>query len=354
MALAQAHALAKQVRVTLISDAFPPDLSLDHVRVAMPDLRRLRRFRHVFDELAFVRGARRALRSLHGVDFILTHAHAVAYLAARGRGVPVGMVVHGDIFERPPGTYDARLTAFYKWVTPRADRSVDLVIALARPFAELARNRGARRVAIIPNGIDPASFGAPPDEVRPRHTPFRILNVGRFGVEKGLGDLIDACGRLDLDHELTLAGGGPLEAELRKRGGDRVRFVPPQPRAMLGAVYAAHDVFCSSSLSEPFGTVLLEALVSGLPVIATAVGGTPEIVEDGLNGLLVPPRDPAAMANAIRRLAADEDLRQRLAANARGSVLPRLSWENTAERILDAIDGTTREATRDAARTMRA
>jgi glycosyltransferase involved in cell wall biosynthesis len=337
IALGQAAALAKHARVTLISDAFPADCAFERLVVRMPNTHWLRRLRHVPDELAFVRGARRALQSLSDIDFVLTHAHAAAYLAARPRGVPFGLVVQGDIFERPAGTYDARLTAFYKWVTPRAYRTAAIVFVQSEQFAALARRRGARNVEIMPHGIDLAAIGATAVTSTSRHTPFRILNVGRLAVEKGLDDLLDACALLGFEYELTLVGSGPLEAHLRARASDRVRFPGPQPRSMLGALYAQHDVFCTSAISEPFGMVVLEALACGLPVIGTRVGGIPEMVRDGVNGLLVPSRDARALAGALTRLATDEPLRARLAASARPSVLPRFSWDEIGARILAAI-----------------
>jgi len=345
--MGQANALAQHARVTLVSDTFPADCALDRVRVAMPNTHWLRRLRHVPDELAFARNARRALRSIPDLDFVITHAHAVAYLAARPRGVPFGLVVQGDIFERPAGTYDSRQTAFYKWVTPRAYQSANIVWVQSQQFAALARERGATNVELMPHGIDPDSIGAtlthPPhgDETSPGQpsgtTALRLLYVGRLSIEKGLDDLLHACALLDFDYELTLVGSGPLEAQLRARANPRVKFVGPQARGTLGSIYAQHDVFCIASVSEPFGMVVLEALVCGLPVIGTRVGGIPVMVRDGLNGFLVPPRDPRALADALTRIGRDETLRAHLAAQTRHSVLPRFAWDAIAEQILHGI-----------------
>ena len=140
VALRQARELERHAKVTLVS----PD---------GPNLHWLHRFRHVPDEIAFARAARRALRAL-APDFVLAHGHAASYLAARHAGVPHGLFVHGDISDRPAGTYDARLTAFYRWVTPRAYREADVVFVLAPFFAEIARGHGAKRVEIVPNGVD--------------------------------------------------------------------------------------------------------------------------------------------------------------------------------------------------------
>ncbi|HEX7830188.1 MAG TPA: glycosyltransferase family 4 protein [Thermoanaerobaculia bacterium] len=335
VALRQARELAKSERVTLISDSFPDDCAFERILVAPPDFALLRRLRHVFDEVAFARVAKNALLAIPDVGFVLAHSHATAYIAARHRGVPFGLFVHGDIFDRPAGTYDARLTAFYQWVTPRAYRAANVTFVLSQPFVELATRHGAKDVVIVPNGIDPAEIGA--RETGARHTPLRILNVGRLAVEKGLDDLIDACDLLDFDYRLTFVGSGPLAEHLLARGNAKMQFIGVQPRSNLGALYADHDVFCAPSISEAFGLVVLEALACGLPVVGTRVGGIGEMVQDEANGLLVPPHDPRALADALTRLANDEPLRARLAANARASVLPRFSWAEIGARILGVI-----------------
>jgi glycogen synthase len=306
----------------------------------MPDLHALRRFRHVFDEVAFARSARRALRRIDRIDFVLCHSHSASHLAARPLGIPFGFFVHGDITDRPPGTYDPRLTAFYKWVTPRAYASAGVVFVLAPFFAGLAKQGGARQVVVIPNGIDPADIGLPPSAPPARARsggPLRILYVGRLSVEKGIEYLLDACALLDVDYQLTIAGGGPLLPAVEGRAGQRTIILGKVPKEKLGGVYKEHDVFCTPSLSEPFALAILEALVSGLPVVGTQVGGIPDVVVHGVNGLLVPPRDPAALADALATLARDEALRSRLAAAAYRSVLPRLSWTHVGDAIAEVV-----------------
>jgi glycosyltransferase involved in cell wall biosynthesis len=343
IALRQARELTGHARITLVSDSFPDDTAWAERRlVRMPDLHRLRRFRHVPDEIAFGRGARAALRSLESVDFILAHAHSAAYLGARGLGIPFGFFVHGDIFARPKGTYDARLTAFYRWIAPRAYASADVVFVLAPYLAEMARTRGARKVEVVPNGIDLHDLGldAPP-ETRPRSGPLRMLAVGRLSVEKGIEHLLAACRLLapDVDYELTIAGTGPLEADLCNAAADlpRVRFVGAVPRALLGRLYRDHDLFVTATLNEAFALVVLEALACGLPVIGTDIDALRAVVQEGGNGLLVAAVDARALAGAIERIARDETLRRSLAANAHASVLPRYGWAAIGDEIASIV-----------------
>jgi len=357
VALRQGRELARHASQTLISDSRP-----DHVQwaelslLSLPDLTFLRRFRHVPDEYLFVRAARRALWAAHArrpIDFVICHSHAVAALTAapfRGRtGVRFGLVVHGDIFDRPRGTYDARQTAFYRHVTPRAYRSADVIFALSPHMGWLAVRGGAppAAVVVVPNGIDPADIGLQDAVARRRRADgLRLLYVGRLAVEKGVDVLIAACGLLpaSLPFELDIVGTGPCEESLRRsiQGlglGGRVHMLGARPRHELGPVYAAHDIACVPSLSEPLGGVVLEALASGIPVIATNVGGNPFMVRDSVNGLLVAPADPRALADAIALLARNERLWEALAEQAAPSVRTRFSWPAIGDQIVGVIRG---------------
>ena len=170
-----------------------------------------------------------------------------------------------------------------------------------------------------------------------------MLTVGRLSVEKGIEHLLGACRLLDpsVDYELTIAGSGPLEVDLRNAAADfpRVRFAGAVPRPSLGALYRDHDLFVTGTLNEAFALVVLEALACGLPVIGTDIDALRAVVTEGMNGLLVVPADPCALADAIARIARDETLRLSLAANAHGSVLPRYGWAAIGDAIADVIHG---------------
>jgi glycosyltransferase involved in cell wall biosynthesis len=339
IALRQARELTRHARITLVSDSFPDGIDwADLARVPMPDFHALRRLRHVPDEVAFGRNVNRVLRSLQGIDFILAHAHSAAHIGARGLGIPFGFFVHGDIFARPKGTYDARLTAFYRWIAPRAYRSADVVFALAPYLADMARTHGAKQVEVIPNGIDLTDLGEIPHQPATSNQQ-RLLSVGRLAIEKGVEHLIAACRLLTIDWTLTVAGSGPLESHLRDAARDlpNIRFLGNIPRTALGALYREHDLFVTATLNEAFALTLLEALACGLPVIGTDIPALRAVIREGENGLLVPPADPRALAAAIERVASDDALRQTLAANAHDSVLPEYSWPAIGDRLADRI-----------------
>jgi glycosyltransferase involved in cell wall biosynthesis len=140
--------------------------------------------------------------------------------------------------------------------------------------------------------------------------------AGRLTRAKALGVLSGALERLD-GVTLLAAGEGEERAALH---GENVRLLGALPRERVLELLAAADATVLSSAWENFPHVLVESLAVGTPVVATEVGGVPEIVQDGANGLLVPPDDPAALAAAIGRLLGDDELRGRLARAARPSV----------------------------------
>jgi glycosyltransferase involved in cell wall biosynthesis len=329
IALGQARELARAFDVTVVSEQPPPAryaLPFERIRPAAWTF--LRRFAHVPLELSFARAVRRKVRALRP-DFVVCHSHVVgAHLAGVA---PYAVVVNGDIFERPYGTYDARLTALYRRMTPRAYRNAAVVVIVSPAMRSFAISGGAREEAIelIPNGIDPDELGPLPAQ---RPTEHRVLYVGRLAPEKGVEDLIEAIRITRLP--LTIVGSGPLERELRAQGAHLpIDFVGPRLRSELGALYASHSVTCVPSISDPLPTVVLESLLCGTPVVGARAGGIPWMVEDGVNGLVVEPRNRHALAAAL----AKRDELARMAPHTRASVLPRFSWETIGQQLRDAI-----------------
>ncbi len=165
-----------------------------------------------------------------------------------------------------------------------------------------------------------------------------FLHVGRLAAEKSVGDLIDAyrlaSERLPADSiHLIVAGTGPEERALRAKAPPGVTFLGLLDRQRtLPQLYASADAFLFSSLTETLGLVVLEAMASGLPVIAPAAGGVADHLRDRMNGIVVPPSSPAAMANAIVELALDSHERQRLGAGARLTANA-LSWRAELDRL---------------------
>jgi phosphatidylinositol alpha-mannosyltransferase len=202
-----------------------------------------------------------------------------------------------------------------------ADR-IDVRIAVSRAAARFAGSRLGGAFRIVPNGVDVARFShADPADLGPG---TKVLFVGRLDERKGFGFAVDAFAVLAADRpDLTLvvAGEGPerralmrLPDELRRR----VRSLGSVPNADLHPIEAACDLFLGPAIGgESFGIVLVEAMAAGLPVVASDIAGYDEVVSDGIEGLLVPPRDPGALAAAAGRILDDGALARSMSEAAR-------------------------------------
>jgi glycosyltransferase involved in cell wall biosynthesis len=252
----------------------------------------------------FVRAARR-------VDADLLHAHWLpAGWVAERSGKPYVVQVWGT---------DVELARRAPWLARRVLRGARLVIAASNDLAERARVLGAREVRVIPSGVElPAHVGAEAE-------PAEVLYAGRLSAEKGVLELLDAAQGLNL----VVAGDGPLRDRVPFGRG----FVPHEE---LQQLYARAAVVACPSRREGFGVACLEAMAHGRPVVATRVGGLLDLVVDGETGIVVPPRDPAALRSALERLLADPDLRRRLGAAGRDRARTYFSWEKVTDATLAA------------------
>ena len=288
----------------------------------------------------------------------LTRAHRVDLLHANGpqTNVPAGLA--GRLTGVPVIWHARNLIAGDMWdvdraLAPLATRIVCNADAIRRRFAG---SRGWERSVTIINAVDTREFhpGVPRAPFRrelgvPDAAPL-IGIVGRLGLGKGHEHFVEAALRLlggGLDAHFAVVG-DPLfdedtwRADALRRAvkdagrEDRVRFVGY--RRDIPAVMRGLDVLVLASDAEPCGRVLFEAMAAGTPIVATNSGGTPEIVRDGIEGILVPPRDPAALARAIGALAADPGLRARLGAAGVARVAAEFTIERYVARTLAVYD----------------
>ena len=233
------------------------------------------------------------------------------------------------------------------WIWRRATRVVAVCESLGRQAQETLPGL---EYSVIQNGVDLARFhpraggnGAPNQRIR-------CLAVSRLVERKGLDDLIRAFGTLERGrYELEIVGGGPDEQPLRALTAelgldDLVHFTGPLDRVRTAARFRDADIFTLASWEEAFGNSFAEALASGLPVIGTYVGGIPELVEHGRNGVLVPPRDPETLAAAIRFLGGRPELRAEMGRRNRAHAEANLSWERMTTRYLATYQGLRRRA----------
>ncbi|WP_405014221.1 glycosyltransferase [Kitasatospora sp. NBC_01539] len=254
----------------------------------------------------------------------LVHSHmpipaVAARLVAFGRRGPRLVHTEHNVWER--------YRTATRWANALTYRRNDAVVAVSHAVAAtIGRRRpGDDWVTVVHHGPDlggapegPAARAAAREALGLPQDALVVGTVGNLTPKKDQAGLLDAFARLRRDHPsaaLVLIGAGPLEAELRAAAGGGVVFAGS--RADVPALLPAFDVFTLSSRQEGLPVALMEAMTSGLPSVVTRVGGMPEVLADDEQGLLVPPGDPAALAAALGRLAADPALRERLGTAAR-------------------------------------
>jgi glycosyltransferase involved in cell wall biosynthesis len=254
--------------------------------------------------VSFRRAAARAAR-----DVDLVHAHWLgAGAVAATLGKPYVLQVHGT---------DLVLgRRFPRFAGPILHRAA-AVVAGSRALADDARALGAHDVRIVPTGVDIPADVVPPDE------PPHVLYVGRLSEEKGVLELAAAA----RDLPLVVAGAGHLASRVPG-------LVGPVPPRELGGYYDRASVVAVPSRREGYGLTAREAMAHGRPVVASAVGGLLEAIDDGVTGVLVPPRDVAALREALEDLLVDAAKRKRLGAAARAYAVEHFSREAEVEALL--------------------
>ncbi len=202
------------------------------------------------------------------------------------------------------------------------------------------------RVVVAPNAVDAELFASRTDERERLRAELGVdrpcvLYVGRLAPEKGVDVLLEAA--RGLDAQLVVAGSGPEDARLRSAAPANVRFVGQLDRDALPALYAAADVLCLPSRSEPWGMTLNEGAAAGLPLVATeAVGAAWDLIEDGRNGFRVPVGDPDALREALRRLVDDEAFRRAAGGRSRelAAGFTAAAWAEAVGRLAAEVAST--------------
>jgi glycosyltransferase involved in cell wall biosynthesis len=281
------------------------------------------------------------LRSADGV--LATWAYpdgCAAVLAARAAGKACVVKVHGSDVNVVLRTRAARAVAAR--VLPLADA----VIAVSKPLADEIVSLGVprSRVHLVMNGVDAALFH--PRDRRAARAALRVaedrrlvLFVGRLEPQKGINELLDAFDAVRSrvpGATLALVGDGVSQGEVRARVAgwdpDAVRLLGPLPPAEVAAWVGACDVMTLPSWAEGTPNVVLEALASGRPVVGTRVGGIPDVLRDERSGILVPPRDPGALAVGLQ-----DALVRRWDVAAVHACGPG-SWQESAERVAAVLE----------------
>ncbi|MFN8168983.1 MAG: glycosyltransferase family 4 protein [Candidatus Nanopelagicales bacterium] len=295
---------------------------------------------------------------LHAHDWLVAHAAANLRSAYE---VPIVATMHATEAGRHqgwlPDDFSASIHAVEWWLTFEARR----VIACSQHMRwEVTRlfELPAEKVDVLPNGIDLAEWTTDPDEVAAARATYAgsadgplVLFAGRLEWEKGVHTLVDALPRLRRRFpglRLVVVGKGSQQEELealarRRRVSRAVEFAGWLTEGGLRSVSAAADVAVVPSVYEPFGLVALEAAALGTPLVVADTGGLAEIVEHGETGLVFPPLDAAARADAVTEVLRDEVLARRVVRAAREVVERDYSWPTLAAATVEVYERAVRE-----------
>ena len=300
--------------------------------------------------LALVSGTQKLLSESYRERYDVLHAHWVvpngtmAWPVSKARGLPLVVSLHGsDVFmSEKKGAFRSAAKLAFSQARAATACSDDLAMrSLALGATEKPR--------VVPYGVDIGLFGDEPPELRQslgiEKDALVILAVGRLVHKKGIEFLVDAAAALGQEAlHVVIAGKGDLRPALEERARqaglyDRTHFVGNVERDALPDYFAMADIVAVPSVRDGAGNVdglpnvLLEAMASGTAIVASDVGGIPQAIRAGEDGLLVPEKDPGSLAEALRKLASSSDLRKTLGASARKRAEQDFSWDLVGKRF---------------------
>ncbi len=274
---------------------------------------------------------------IHAVNPFVLGRGAPFY--SRRLGVPLVASYHTNI---------AAYASFYKlglfdratrWYTRKLHNRAALNLCTSEATLRYLAREGVERLRLWPQGVDAKRFH--PDKFRKEwrvrltggHPADKLLlYVGRLGHEKDVGRLKVVLGELP-GVRLALVGDGPARRELEQEyANTRAVFTGALQGEELSAAFASADAFLFPSTTETLGIAMIEALASGLPVLAAKTGATGEVVDDGETGLLYEPGSDAALVDAAREIVSDDDLRARMGRNARAAA-ERRDWGSATRKL---------------------
>lgn len=286
---------------------------------------------------------------------LLSH-EAITHLHAHFATAPASVAMFVHHLTGIPYTFTAHAKDIYFDATPRLLRAkirhARAVVTISeynrRHLTRLTHPSESSKVRRVYNGMDLVSYSNGHHGSQKLPVPS-IVTVARLIEKKGIGDLIRACHILrerGRSFRLEIIGKGPLRAALKRQVHlldlqNLVRFQGALAQEAVREAYRQADIFALPCVISEDGdrdgipTVLLEAMACGLPVVSTGVSGIPELVESGRDGILVEPRNPGMLADALERLLSDESLRKKLGAAASAKVTKQFSVERSVTELLE-------------------
>lgn len=266
------------------------------------------------------------------IGWLLKRSYGLPYIISlRGADVP------SDEVKRFAKQYKV-LRPFIRWLW----RDADALVAVSNGLRSYAKETSPDLpIQVIPNAIDLSAFTPAPQ--RGTNGLVRLLYVGRFNVFKNVETLVEAVGKLSQmdvgEFELNLVGEGEQRPVLERIVSElgltrRVNFVGWVARDQIADHYRRADVFVTATTWEGMPNTVLEAMACGLPIVGTQASGLHELVRDGLNGYLVPTKDPEALAQALARLMGDGYERRRMGRESRKLAEREFAWEYIARQYV--------------------
>lgn len=314
----------------------------------------------------------RELATMERPDLLHLHARkrlgGIARSVAADRGIPYVLSLHGGLLDVPDDEfagYTARVRGALEWgrlpgwwLGSRAvERDAAAILAVGRAECRAIQRRlpGAR-VEYLPNGVDTSAFQhGDGDGFRERfgvpHDARILLTLGRIDPQKNQLSSIETLRRLLprfpglhlvlVGHVTDRAYRDRIDRSVGRAGLQRhvtvVEGIDPSSPHLAGALHAA-ELFVLPSVHEPFGIVVLEAWAAGRAVVASSVGGIPDLIEHGRTGLLASPGDPDGLARLCEQALTDARLRRRLGGEGRRDAVRRYEWERVTDRLLSIYD----------------
>lgn len=284
--------------------------------------------------LSFIAAARRAVaRAVHRHGSDIVHAHwwfPSGVAAASGSAVPIVTTMHGTDVRVAIDSSTARHAL--RWVLGRSAATTTVSNWLAAEVRQVAP-ASAPMVAPMPAATELFSPGG-------EREARLLLFVGRFNSQKGASHLLEAVAGMREEVRLRLIGDGPDGETLRRKAealgiSGRLEWLPPQPQRALAEHYRQASVVVVPSIEEGLGMVAVEAQLCEAPVVASASGGLPDVIEDGITGVLVPPAAPEPLARALDALMAEPSRASSLGQAGRRAALATFAPEAVAARYAD-------------------
>jgi glycosyltransferase involved in cell wall biosynthesis len=337
--------LDKLARLAKKSGRWPTALIHEHERKFGPDYKAALRARNALFFVELFEAER--VPHFH-VHFANRAAHTAMFVKAIS-SIPFSITAHGQDFMSDLGSNELlrELCATAEFVGAETNYSRDLLAERCPESAE--------KIFRVYNGLDLSRFSQPQGN-QFTVDAIRLLSVGRLVPFKGFAMLMAACAELKkrgFDFQCQIIGDGPLRQDLEEAIsrcdlGEKIRIAGEQSEQQVLEALRTCDVFVLASetdergASDVFPTVIAEAMASAKPVVSTTVAGIPELVAHQETGLLVPPKDPMAFADAIERLARDEKLRRKLGRAGRQRIENNFSIQKTIEPLLHRFEEVSR------------